>query len=175
MIKKIILPLLILILTLSSCSSNATTETPPTSDNSAVGVPEVLGYDFVIFDSDGDGTKDDIAKLACLGMSGGCGSFRLEVFISGENSYRKVFDSEQYSLNQETYKRLSEKIGGELMIDTFYSVEAVDTDKDGSQELICRQYAWEGCHSNHIGDIITTLKMTDNVINIIEVRFESQK
>ena len=169
-IKKTLTLLLILVLMLSSCASESPTETPAV-DNFAAGEPTVLGYDFVIFDSDGDGTKDDIAKLACLGMSGGCGSFRLEVFISGENSYRKVFDSEQYSLNQETYKRLSEK----MMIDTFYSVEAVDTDKDGSEELVCRQYAWEGCHSNHIGDIITTLKMTDNVIKIIEVRFESQK
>ena len=174
MISKVLSLLLILILTLSSCASESPTETSAI-DNPAAVEPEALGYDFVIFDSDGDGVKDDIAELTCLGMSGGYGSFRVEVFISGENSYRKVFDSEQYALDEETYKRLSEKIGGELMIDTFYSVEAVDTDKDGSEELICRQYAWVEYHANHIGDIITTLKMTDNVIKIIEVRFESLK
>ena len=114
-------------------------------------------------------------QLTCLGMSGGYGSFRLEIFISGENSYRKVFDSEQYMLDDAMYKKLSANIDGELMIDTFYSVEAVDTDNDGCEELIFRQYAWEKCHSNHIGDIITTLKMTDNVMKIIEVRFESLK
>ena len=119
--------------------------------------------------------QDDIAELTCLGMSGGYGSFKLEVFISGENNYRKVFDSEQYTLDDDTYKKLSQNIDGELLIDTFYSVKATDTDKDGCEELICRQYAWKECHSNHICDIITTLKITNNVIEIIEVRFELLK
>ena len=171
MISKAVSLLLILMLMLSSCSSNASSETP-TADNSAVGVPEAFGYDFVIFDSDGDGTKDDIAKLTCLGMSGGYGSFRLEVFASGENNYRKVFDSEQYTLDESTYKKLSENIDGELMIDTFYSVEAVDVDKDGCEELICRQYAWVECHAEHIGDIVSTFRITDNDIEIINVNFE---
>ena len=174
MIKKILPLLLILVLMLSSCVSNASPETPA-ANNPAVGAPEVIGYDFIILDSDGDGTKNDIAKLTCLGMSGGYGSFRLEVFVSGEHNYRKVFDSDQYVLEEETYKKLSPNIDGELMIDTFYSVEAIDTDNDGCEELICRQYAWVEYHANHIGDIITTLKMTDNVIKIIEVRFESLK
>ena len=135
--KKIMLPLLILVLTLSSCTSTALTGSP-TSDNSAVGDPEALGYDFVIFDSDGDGdgVKDDIAELTCLGMSGGYGSFGLEVFVSGENSYRKVFDSEKYEVDKSTYKKLFETIDGELMIDEFYSVEAKDTDNDGCEESI---------------------------------------
>lgn len=174
MIKKILPLLIILILMLSSCASNTFTGITAI-DNSAVGTPEALGYDFVIFDSDGDGVKDDVSKLTCLGMSGGYGSFRLEVFISGENSYPKIFDSEQYEMEESIYKKLSANIDGELMIDTFYSVEATDTDGDGCEELICRQYAWVECHSNHIGDIITTLKMTNNVIKIIEVRFKSQK
>ena len=171
MIKKIMLPLLIFVLLLSSCSSNTLSEAP-TADNSAVGEPELLGYDFVIFDSDGDGVKDDIAMLTCLGMSGGYGSFRLEVFISGENSYRKVFDSEQYALDEETYKKLSQNIDGELMIDTFYSVEAVDVDNDGCEELICRQYAWVECHAEHVGDVVSTLKIMDNGIEIICVELE---
>ena len=178
MISRALPFLLGILLMLSSCASNTSTETL-TADISTGGEPETLGYDFVIFDSDGDGTKDDFAELTCLGMSGGYGSFRIEVFISGENSYRKVFDSEQYKIDESVYKNLSEKIDGELMgelmIDTFYLVEAADTDEDGCEELICRQYSWEGCHSNHIGDIVTTLKMTDNVIKIIEVRFESLK
>ena len=172
MISKALSLLLIIVLTLSSCASNTSTETPPKPDNSDVGDHEPLGYDFVIFESDGNGVKNDIAKLTCLGMSGGYGSFRLEVFISGENSYRKVFDSEQYALDEETYKKLSQNIDGELMIDTFYSIEAADTDNDGCEELICKQYAWEECHANHFGDIITTFKMIDNVLEIIEVRFE---
>ena len=171
MIKKIMLPLLILVLMLSSCASESPTETSAV-DNPAAGEPEVLGYDFVIFDSDGDDVKDDIAELTCLGMSGGYGSFRLEVFVSGERNYCKVFDSEQYTLDDATYKKLSQNIDGELMIDTFYSIEAADTDNDGCEELICKQYAWEEWHANHIGDIITTFKMIDNVLEIIEVWFE---
>ena len=103
MIKNILLSLLILVLTLSSCTSESATEIPA-ADNHAVGETEVLGCDFVIFDSDGDGTKDDIAELTCLGMSGGYGSFRVEAFISEENSYRKVFDSEQHEIDISTYK-----------------------------------------------------------------------
>ena len=174
MINKILPILLILVLTLSSCSSSAMTDTPAT-DISVAGEPEALGYDFIIFDSDGDGIKDDIAELTCLGISGGYGSFGLKVFVSGESSYRKVLDSEQYTLDDATYKKRFANIDGELMIDTFYSVEAADADNDGSEELVCRQYAWVECHSNHIGDIVTTLKMTDNGIKIIDARFESLK
>ena len=174
MISKSLSLLLILVLILSSCASNAFTETPAI-DNYAVETHKVLEYDFVVFDSDGDGAKDDIAKLTCLGMSGGYGGFKLEVFVSKAKSHQKIFDSEQYTLDDDTYKKISANIEGELMIDSFYSVEATDTDGDGCEELICRQYAWEECHSNHIGDIITTLKITNNVIEIIEVRFESLK
>ena len=171
MINKIIPLLLILVLMLSSCTSNTSLEIS-TADHSVVGEPEVLGYDFILFDSDGDSVKDDIAELTCLGMSGGYGSFKLEVFTSGENNYRKVFDSEQYTVDESTYKKLSENIDGELMIDTFYSVEAVDVDNDGCEELICRQYAWVECHAEHIGDIVSTFRITDNDIEIINVNFE---
>lgn len=173
MINKVLSILLILVLILSSCASNIATDTPA-SDNYAEGVPEPLRYNFVIFDSDGDGVKDDIAELTCLGMSGGYGSFRLEVFIYGENRYRKVFDSEQYSLNQKTYEKLAKNINGELIIDTFYSVDAVDTDKDGCEELVCRQYVWVDSHANHVGDVISIFKM-NNDGEIIDVRFDANK
>ena len=171
MISKALSLLLILVLTLSSCASESSTETSAV-DNPAAFEPEALGYDFVIFDSDGDGIKDDISKLTCLGMSGGYGSFRLEVFVAGENRYRKVFDSEQYTLDDATYKQLSANTDGELMIDTFYSVEAADTDNDGCEELICRQYAWVECHAEHVGDVVSTLKIMDNGIEIICVELE---
>ena len=171
MISKALSLLLILVLTLSSCASESPKETPAV-DNPAAGGPEVFGYDFVIFDSDGDGVKDDIAELTCLGMSGGYGSFRLEVFVSGGNSYRKVFDSEQYTLDDATYKKLSANTDGELIIDTFYSVEATDTDNDGCEELVCRQYAWGECHAKHIGDIVSTIKMNADRIIISDLRIE---
>lgn len=171
MIKKILPLLLILALLLSSCTSTET----PTADNCTVAAPESYGYNFVLFDSDGDGIKDDIAELTCLGMSGGYGSFRLAVFISGAKSYQKVFDSEQYEMDESTYKKLSESIDGELMIDTFYSVEAMDTDGDGCDELVCCQYSWTEYHSNHIGEVVSIFKVGDNGIEIIDLRFEPQK
>ena len=171
---KIILPIIVILaLLLSSCSSNAMSEST-TADLSAVGIPKEYGYNFVIFDSDGDGVKDDIAKLTCLGMSGGYGSFRLEVFTSKEESYTKAFDSEEYTMDDATYQNLSENIDGELMIDSFYSVEALDTDGDGCEELICRQYAWIDYHANHVGDVVSAIKVTDGKINIIQQRLEPQ-
>lgn len=160
-------------LLLCSCNTTIKSKTP-TADNAA-GALEPLGYDFVIFDSDGDGVKDDIAALACLGMSGGYGSFRLEVFVSGENGYRKVFASEQYEMDELTYQRLCEDVGGELMIDTIYSAASSDVDGDGCDELVCRQYAWQESHSNHIGDVVSVLKVSDIGVEIVNVRFESQK
>ena len=171
MISKALSLLLILILTLSSCTSESATETPAV-DNPAAGEFEMLGYDFVIFDSDGDGVKDDIAELTCLGMSGGYGSFKLEVFISGSNSYRKVFDSEEYEIDESNYKKLSETIDGELIIDTFYSVEVLDTNNDGYEELICRQYAWVDYHSNHIGNVVSVFEMFAYGINLCDIYWE---
>ena len=171
MISKALSLLLILILTLSSCTSESATETPAV-DNPAAGEIEMLGYDFVIFDSDGDGVKDDIAELTCLGMSGGYGSFKLEVFISGSNSYRKVFDSEEYEIDESNYKKLSETIDGELIIDTFYSVEVLDTNNDGYEELICRQYAWVDYHSNHIGNVVSVFEIFAYEIMLCDIYWE---
>ena len=171
MINKIIPLLLILVLMLSSCTSNTSLEIS-TADHSVVGEPEVLGYDFILFDSNGDGIKEDIAELTCLGMSGGYGSFKLEVFISGSNSYHKVFDSEEYEIDKSNYKKLSETIDGELMIDTFYSVEVLDTNNDGYEELICRQYAWVDYHSNHIGNVVSVFEIFAYEIMLCDIYWE---
>ena len=171
MINKIIPLLLLLVLMLSSCTSNTSLEIS-TADHSVVGEPEVFGYDFILFDSNGDGIKEDIAELTCLGMSGGYGSFKLEVFISGSNSYHKVFDSEKYEIDKSNYKKLSETIDGELMIDTFYSVEVLDTNNDGYEELICRQYAWVDYHSNHIGNVVSVFEIFAYGINLCDIYWE---
>jgi hypothetical protein len=139
-----------------------------------VGEPWPLGYDFIAFDSDGDGTKDDIAELTCLGMSGGYGSFRLEVYVSGMNDYRKIFDSEQHDVQGSIYQHLSDEFEGDVMIDTIYSVEASDVDGDGRDELVCRQYAWRESHSNHIGDVVSVLKVNEGGVKIVCVYFEAQ-
>lgn len=165
--KISLLFLLICVCLLASCSPQSVQT--PVADHS---IPEPLGYDFLFFDSDGDGVKDDIAELTCLGMSGGYGSFGLEVFVPGEGSYRKVFDSERYEMDETTYQRLAQYIEGELMIDTIYSVEAIDTDGDGHHELVARQYAWSGSHSNHEGDVITVFKIVNHRAEVADVRLE---
>ncbi len=167
---SLLLTALVAILLLSACTPSQL-DTPSTA-NSAVEAPEPLGYDFLFFDSDGDGGKDDIAELTCLGMSGGYGSFRLEVFVSGEGSYRKVFDSERYEMDEATYQRLAQNIDGELMIDTICSVQAMDTDGDGRDELVTRQYAWSGSHSNHAGDVVTVFKIVNHRAEVADVRLE---
>ena len=73
------------------------------TEMSVVEITQEYGYNFVILDSDGDEAKDDIAKLTCLGMSGGYGAFRLEGCISGKKNYTKTFDSEEYSTDEQTY------------------------------------------------------------------------
>ena len=176
---SILFILLIFALSISSCAKKTVDEFSTTDkstadiNKSAVTAEKVYGYDFVLFDSDGNGVKDDVAELNCLGMTGGYGAFRLEVFVSGENNYQKVFDSEQYTIDKETQKKLSENTQGELMIDTIYTVEAKDTDADGCDELVCRQYAWVECHADHVGDVVSTLKITENGIKITEQHFET--
>lgn len=162
--KAFIVALLLSVIALSSCVSAQV-------EKHAGTVAQENGYDCVLFDSDGDGVKDDRARLACLGMAGGYGAFRLEVF----NGEAKIFDSENYSIDEQTYEKLSESIDGELVVDSFYSVEAIDVDNDACDELVCRQYAWADWHSNHIGDVLTTFKISDFGIEIIEVRLETRE
>ena len=170
MIKKSLLLLLIIILIFLVSCKGETYEVPSMEPGRSDEIAP-LGYDFIIFDSDGDGVKDDIVEHKCLDVAGGYGSFQLEIFISGNRSYLKVFDSTYYTLDEQIYKKLSENINGELMIDTIYSVVAVDVDSDGCDELVCRQYAWVESHSNHMGDVVLILNVTD-VVEIMEARFE---
>ena len=133
------------------------------------------GYDFTAFDSNGDGAEDGIAKLTCVDIFGGYGTFRLEVFTLGDQTYSKTFDSIKYTMDDEAYQKLSENIDGDLRIDSVYSVEAVDSDGDGCEELLLRHYAWVETHTNHIGDVVSTLKISNGEARIIEHRLESLK
>ena len=171
MIRKLLFLLLLPITHLSLCGLY-----PSISVNSSVtdlSVP--LGHDDLLFDSDGDGVKDDVAELTCLGMSGGYGTCRLEVFVSEKSDYRKVFDSDQYILDESTYNKLSENLDKKIMLDTFYSVEAIDIDGDGCEELICRQYAWVECHAEHIGNVVSVIKVSDCNVRFLNVRLETPK
>ena len=97
----------------------------------------------------------------------------LQSLTRSENSYCKVFDSEEYAIDELTYKKLSESIAGELMIDTFYSIEAVDTDNDVSEELVCRQYDWTDSNPNLVGEVVLIFKIT-STSEIVDVHFEAK-
>ena len=57
-------------------------------------------------------------------------------------------------------------------MDTVYSVEATDADGDGCEELIFRQYAWQECHANHKGDMVSTWKVEDNRLFLVNASLE---
>lgn len=146
-------------------------EVTPDADISPI---ELLATKRINFDGDGDGIKDDIAELKMLGASGGYGSFKLEVFVSNENDYIKIFDDNGAINDGEALEFLSSVLDCEVQVDSVYSVEAVDTDNDGCDELVCRQYVWAKTHSNHIGDLVTVAKVINQNFEVIDFTFEEK-
>ena len=146
-------------------------EVTPDADISPI---EPLATKRINFDSNGDGIKDDVAELKMLGASGGYGSFELEVFISNENNYIKIFDDNGAINDGEALEFLSSVLDCEVQVDSVYSVEAVDTDNDGCDELVCRQYVWGETHSNHIGDLVTIMRITGQTLELVERIFEKE-
>lgn len=57
----------------------------------------------------------------------------------------------------------------QINVDTFKTVEMVDVDDDGSDEIFMRQYASVGWHSNYIGDCESTWKLMDGELKLISV------
>lgn len=167
-IKKILLATFAMML-FAACTSNTDNQVNLSKCNI-----DSLSTQFVLFDSDGDGIKDDIAELKMLGASGGYGSFELEVFISDENNYIKIFDDNGAINVGEALEFLSSILDCEVQVDSVYSVEAVDTDNDGCDELICRQYVWSETHSNHIGDLVTIVRITGQTVELVERMFEKE-
>lgn len=146
-------------------------EVTPDADISPI---EPLATKRINFDSDGDGIKDDIAELKMLGASGGYGSFELEVFIYDENDYIKIFDDNGAINDGEALEFLSSVVDCEVQIDSVYSVEAANTDNDGCDELVCRQYVWAKTHSNHLGDLVTIMRITDQTLELVDRIFEKE-
>lgn len=146
-------------------------EVTPDADISPI---EPLATKRINFDSNGDGIKDDFAELKMLGASGGYGSFELEVFISNENNYIKIFDDNRAINDGEALEFLSSILDCEVQVDSVYSVEAVDTDNDGCDELLWRQYVWSETHSNHIGDLVTVAKEINQNFEVIDFTFEEK-
>lgn len=122
----------------------------------------------ILFDSDGDGVKNDLAALSALGGAGGYGQHRLEVYEDGK---RKIFDSTEISVDV----TLIAEFPSDAIVDSIYSVEVSDVDEDGCDELVCRQYAWCESHSNHIGDVVSVLKKNGDAFNIANAWFEACK
>ena len=121
----------------------------------------------ILFDSDGDGVKSDLAVLSALGGTGGYGQHRLEVYEDGK---RKIFDSTEYAVDV----TLIAEFPSDAIVDSIYSVEAADVDGDGCDELVCRQYAWqESRHSNHVGDVVSILKNNANKTEFVDVWLEA--
>lgn len=67
---------------------------------------------------------------------------------------------------------LTEKLGGRhgtlkgtpnFVVDTFKTVEAIDVDRDGTDELVMRQYASIGHHANYFGDVETVFKISNTM------------
>ena len=146
-------------------------EVTPDADISPI---ELLATKRINFDSDGDGIKDDFAELKMLGASGGYGSFELEVFVSNENAYIKIFDDNGAINDGEALEFLSSVLDCKVQVDSVYSVEAVDTDNDGCDELVCRQYVWAKTHSNHIGDLVTIMRITGQTLELVDRIFEKE-
>ena len=122
----------------------------------------------ILFDSDGDGVKSDLAVLSALGGSGGYGQYQLDIYAEGG---QKLFDSNGYAVDCTRISGLSTG----AMTDSIYSVEASDMDGDGCDELVCRQYAWCESHSNHIGDVVSVLKRNGDAFNIANAWFAACK
>ena len=122
----------------------------------------------ILFDSDGDGVKSDLAVLSVLGGSGGYGQHLLDVYTDGG---QKIFDSREYTVG------VTKIVGipSDTIIDSIYSVKATDVNDDDCDELVCRQYAWQESHSNHIGDVVSVLKNNDNKLELVNAWFEACK
>lgn len=146
-------------------------EVTPDADISPI---EPLATKRIYFDSNGDGIKDDIAELKMLGASGGYGIFELEVFIYDENDYIKIFDDNGAINDGEALEFLSSVVDCEVQVDSVYSVEVVDTDNDGCDELVCCRYVWSQTHSNHIGDLVTIMRITGQTLELVDRTFEKE-
>ena len=112
--------------------------------------------------------KSDVAVLSALGGTGGYGQHRLEVYAEDR---QKLFDSIDCVINHAMIPGLPT----DVIIDSIYSAEASDTDGDGCDELVCRQYAWCESHSNHIGDVVSVLKKNGDAFKIANAWFEACK
>jgi len=82
----------------------------------------------------------------------------------------------EYMVDAEDYPRLFNEDGTSsgnpnFVVDTFKTVEVVDVDGDGAEELIMRQYCSIGWHANYIGDFESIWKVSNDNMILIDSRF----
>lgn len=80
---------ILILITLLSCGCHSKISLGENDTVSAYGGCEAFGYNYVLFDSDGDGNKNDIAVLTALDMFGGYGQHRLEVYLEFDREHKR--------------------------------------------------------------------------------------
>ena len=86
------------------------------------------------------------------------------IFRHQETGYEK-----EYVVQEDTYLFSylfnadgSPKGSPNFMIDSFKTVEVVDINNDGVEEILLEQYASMGWHANHFADCISVFNFTDD-------------
>lgn len=57
-------------------------------------------------------------------------------------------------------------------VDTFKSAEAKDVDGDGCEEIEMRQFSSIVSHANYLGDCVSTWKLVNNELRLIDLKIE---
>ena len=91
------------------------------------------------------------------------------VFCHEETGYET-----EYMIEEKDYPYLFNTDGtlketSNFVVDTFKTVEAIDVDHDGTNELVMRQYASIGYHANYFADVETVFKISDNELILISI------
>ena len=90
--------------------------------------------------------------------------------IFGENEAEQEH-VENIAASTETESYLID-LNGDGEVDAVVTDTLMDTDGDGRDELVARQYAWSGSHSNHVGDVVTVFKIVNNRAEVADVWLE---
>lgn len=83
----------------------------------------------------------------------------------------------EWTVPEEDLKYIFDKTGAlddshQFTVDTFKSAEAKDVDGDGCEEIEMRQFTSIVCHANYLGDCVSTWKLTNNELKLIDLKIE---
>lgn len=126
---------------------------------------DVWGYD-KIFDS-----NDFLETYSDMGI-------RISEMNDGKIKFqhKKTGYEAEYVVDDEDYPYLFNEDGKSLgnpnfLVDTFKTVEVVDVDGDGAEELVMKQYCSIGWHANYIGDFESIWQVLNENMILIDSRF----